>query len=537
MSETDHIAGNELLSFLDGELEAAAARRVEAHLGTCEDCRSRLQQLRSGKNAYEKYHQNVIKPSLQPTRDWPQLRFSSVAPHASKGPFVWQLAQWWAVAAAVCLAAAGFLLYQQQKPNRRMTRVLEHAMHASVPPRQRLEIRANGRSWYRPAVLSRVSHVASPGNNALERTRALFVKANYSWDDPLSARSFAAWRNQLLVKRDQVVSVHSEDGIERFYRLRTETEQGVLRSASLTLNANTFRPVEGMFHFEDREDVTMTDSGEMPEEHATAAAKPAPLPGRAALETKATPEDELHVFAALNAMGVDAGEPVTVEMDTVQQQVVVKGLGISAQREHEIRQALNQIPNTVLRFETNQPSSFERRSSASGAYSPSPPEAVQRELELRAGSAKNLQQIADRALDASSSMLAQAHALDVLAQQFPPAVETELAARDQVTLTSLRRVHVKTINEAISQVHSAIEPLLARSTPKSEDPRETQSRPPLSWQSGAKQLFEQSKLLDQDLNRLLAGDSAQPSAQDILSRLPDAIQSVERLSHLEWSVP
>jgi Putative zinc-finger len=535
MSETTHIAEKDLLLFLDGELQGAAARRVEAHLEACQDCRSRLEKLRSGTDAYEKYHQNVLKPSLQPARDWPELRLSSVAPHASKGLVIWQFAGWWAAAAAACLAA-GFLLYQQQKPGRRATRLLEHAMNASASPRQRLEIRANGQKWYRPAVLNSVSDVADSGNNGLEHTRAMFVKANYSWDDPLSARSFAAWRNRLLVKRDQVVSLRGEDGIGRFYRVRTETAQGVLRSASLTLNAHTFRPVEGMFHFEDREDVTMTDSGEMPEEPA-AATKPSPIPDRTTVETKVTPEDELRVFAALNTIGVDAGEPVTVEMDTAQHQVVVKGVGISAQRQREIRQALNRIPNASLRFETNQPAPFGKASPDSGAGSIGTPEPLRRELELKAGGAQNFQQIADRALDASSSLLAQAHALEVLAQQFPPALEMEFGAKDQLTLKSLRRVHARAIDQAISQVHSAMKPLLNQSAAKSDGARETQNAPQSSWQSGAAQLFEQSKLLDKELNRLLASDGAQQAGEDILNGLPDAIQSLEKLAHSEASAP
>lgn len=536
MSEIAHIAEKDLLLILDGELEGAAMQRVEEHLEACQDCRLRLQRLRSGAGAYQKYHEEVLKPSLQPARDWPHLRFSSLAPLGSKGRFSWHIAGWWAAAAASCLALASFLLYQQQKPNRRMTRLLEDAMHASISPRRRLEIRSNGQSWYRPAVLNRVSDVSGSGNHGLAHTRALFVKANYSWDDPLSARSFAAWRNHLLEKRDQVVSLRGEDGIGQFYRLRTETAQGVLRSASLTLNAHTFRPVEGMFHFEDREDVRMTDSGEIPEEPA-AAAKSSPIPDRTAPETKVTPEDELRVFAALNAIGVDAGEPVTVEMDTAEHQVVIRGVGISAQREREIRQALNGIPNTALRFETNQPAPFGKATSDSDAHSIGTRQPLRRELESKAGGAQNFQQIADRALDASSSLLAQAHALEVLAQQFPPAVETKFGAKDQSTLRSLRRVHATAIDQAISQVHSAMEPLLGQSAWQSEGARETPNASQSSWQSGARELFEQSKLLDQDLNRLLAGDSAQQVGEDILNRLPDAIQSLEKLAHSEASVP
>src|SRR5262249_40757881 len=124
---------------------------------------------------------------------------------------------------------------------------------------------ANGLSWYRPATLEDESaHRLATDERGLEETRALFVKANYSWGDPLSARSFAAWRRNLPSRRDHVFSIQ-DGGKNRFYRLQTQTPAGVLRMAALTLRADTLSPVKGAFHFEHQNDVTIEDAGEMPE--------------------------------------------------------------------------------------------------------------------------------------------------------------------------------------------------------------------------------------------------------------------------------
>jgi len=57
-----------------------------------------------------------------------------------------------------------------------------------------------------------------PGSqNSLQ---ALFQSAHYNWTDPLSAKSFQAWRDQLADKRDEVVEERDT------YRIRTYAGSG-----------------------------------------------------------------------------------------------------------------------------------------------------------------------------------------------------------------------------------------------------------------------------------------------------------------------
>jgi hypothetical protein len=533
MPKWSHISEKDLLRFADGEMNSDATAAIQNHLHKCDQCRMRLEELRSAAEAYAEYHTRMLKPLLDSSQEWPQLGLITSKSHPLQAQFRRSLG-WAAAALACCLIVFGFFLFRET-PHRRMTQLLAHAASVPTSPRRQLQVIWNGRSWYRPAILRRQTGgaMSAAQDSEVEHTQALFVRANYSWDDPLSARSFAAWRNQLHNKRDEVVSIQSGDGRSRFYRLRTDTSQGVLRMASLTLRADTLNTVEGKFHFEDQEDVTMADSGEMPLAQPSIAAKNKSALKEAAAESKVSPEDELRVFAALNAIGADAGEPLTVEIDPSQHHVVISGVGISGNRERQIRQALARIPNTTMHFDSGQPlptgkAIAEPHDDLTGTSAP-----LRHELESRAGGAQEFQAIADRALDASSSLLAQAHALKVLAQRFSPAVESTFGPADRVTLRSLRNGHAVTIERELFELREALAPLLTSPASQQGSSAETRNLPHASWQGGVGQLLAESKRLDESLSRLLAGSYSEQTGEDILSRLPNEMQDVEKLARAE----
>ena len=537
MLSANHLSEKDLLRFADGEMHEQAAATVEGHLHTCARCRSRLEQLKNAANDYDEYHARVLKPSFESPRDWPALHFP-VAPVNRRRKETCLLPLWATATFAAAIAVLVLFVYKET-PNRKMTTLLVHAAAVPARPHQHLQVTSNGRSWYRPAVLD----TQAAGTNfkaqdsSLEHFRTLFVKANYSWDDPLSARSFAAWRNQLHNKRDQVISVRNPDGDKPFYRLRTDTSQGVLRTASLTFEADTLNPIEGRFHFEDQEEVTMAATDELSAPQPVMAEKKPAAHRGPAVETKVSPEDELRVFAALSSIGADAGEPVKVEVDPSKRNVVVSGVGIAASREQEIRQALARIPKTVTHFESAQPLPEGKSTHALDSYSTDTAAPLRHELESKAGGAQPFQQIADRALDVSSSLFAQAHALSVLGQTFPAEIEARFDVRERATLRSLRLRHVAAIRQAISQLQDILLPLLTSPPNQQDQSREAYNLSEPSWPSGADQLFSESKRLDEALNRLLAGSYSQQTGEDILGRLPDEIQHLEKLAHAQEMAP
>jgi hypothetical protein len=137
-------------------------------------------------------------------------------------------------------------------------------------------------------------------------------------------------------------------------------------------------------------------------------------------------------------------------------------------------------------------------------------------------------------LDASSTILAQANALYVLSRKFPPPVASAFEPPERETLRSLRRRHAIAIERTTVELKEALGPLL-NSTSAGTD--ETQRRQATSWELGAAQLYEQAKLLDASLGRILAGSYSQEAGQSIWSKLPDEIQKVEALARAQESVP
>jgi hypothetical protein len=529
-----HIGDADLIQFADGELPVKAVTAAETHLRTCNKCRARLDQLKGGAAAYDEYHSHFLKPALGLPQEWSSLhdRLESF----EKPPHRWlpPATMWWAAAVlAGCAILIGWLLYHQT-PAQRMQQVLARALVVQTTPHRRLLIIANGRSWYRAATLedetARRPAADQPG---LEDTRALFVKANYSWDDPLSARSFAAWRKQLTNKRDQVLSIQDRDGNNRFYRLQTETPTGVLRSAALTLRADTLNPVRGAFHFEHQNAVIIDDAGEMPELPKELETKKNQPVERPPVIKEVSPAEELRVFSALNAIGADVGEPVTVNIDTSKQQIVIVGLGLPADRERQIRQALAPISNLTMRFTSGQPVGTGNEPPRAASYASNNSAPLRHTLEAQAGGAQQLQQLTDKALDASAAILAQANALHVLSQKFPPSVAATFSPPEQETLRSLRRRHAVAIEQATAELKDTLKPLINSTTATID---ETQSQPATSWEVGAAQLYEQAKLLDASLGRILAGSYSLETGQSIWSKLPDEIQKTGALARSQEGV-
>jgi hypothetical protein len=530
-----HISDADLVQFADGELPVRALNITEIHLRTCYKCRSRLDELKSGADTYHLYHQHVLKPNLEIQGEWPSLQARMEKLTKPRTSLMLAGAVWWSAAALLCLTVAvGWFVYREA-PSRRMQQVLARATVAHRMPHRRLQVVADGHSWYRDAMFENetVQHSLTAPQN-LTATRALFVRANYSWDDPLSVRSFSAWRRQLTEKRDEVLSIEDPEGKNRFYRLQTKTRTGYLRTAALTLRADNLNPVKGSFHFEDRRDVTMEDAGETTEAATILRGKQNHPDGRRAVIREVGPKEELRVFAALNAIGADVGEPLTVSIDSAKQHIVVGGVGLPSSRERAIRQALIPIPNLALHFTSGQAAVVSGQGAPAGTYTSDNAGPLRPLLEKRAGGAQQLQLIADRALDASSVILAQANALYVLSQKFNSSVTSAFGPSDRETLRDLRHRHATVIEQTLIELKDNLNPLFnsqISATNETKNPRAT------SWENGTGQLYEQAKLLDASLGRLLAGNYARELGENLWKQLPDEIQKMELLARSQENTP
>lgn len=532
MAKDAHVSDSELMRFLDCETGAGDASRLEAHLESCATCRARRTELQSASQAYEQFHNRVLKPALaRPEREWPRLQLPVQDSMPGNGFFRNPTLWWVSGLAAACLAIAA-IYFGGESQQQNMTRLLARAADAPLVPHRRIVLSVAGRSWSRPAVLRSRTEAAG-----LEHVEALFVKANYSWEDPLSARSFAAWRSRLREKHDRVTSVAVAGGSKTLYRVRTETRDGTLRMASLTLRIDNLAAIDGDFEFENRERVSMADTGEDVREAAPASRN------SAAGQKNKTPQtvehqisaaDKLRVFAALDEIGADAGEPLNVAPDAAKQHVIITGMGISKAREQQIREALADIPNAVVRFSSaHAPPAGGQNAAVPDVYPADANAQLRNLLEQRAGGAVQLQTITDRALEASNSLVAHAHALQVLAQNFPPEVEASFPDIDRSTLRRLRRRHAIAIEETTLGLAGAVKPLLAEPGTSVDDSQETGGEPNASWQAEAAKLFDEVRGLDQSVTNLLGANDSFEAGQETLTRLPKDLAQVEELAGRE----
>jgi hypothetical protein len=353
------------------------------------------------------------------------------------------------------------------------------------------------------------------------------VQANYSWEKPLSARSFADWRRRLPEKEDSVTSIRDLEN-RKIYRVQTRTTAGILRVASLTLQADTYHPTKADFEFQGEQPMELSERADVPENGLQEVRTVPPAPVRA-METPATPEDELRVFTALDAMGAEADEPIDVKLDTAQNTVLVTGMGIPAPRRKQIETILAGLPHTTVRFSVGQQPKDEAGSVNAATNDAIADEslAFRQRLQDRYGGARQLQAATDKALDASNGLFARSHLLFLLAREFPPGVESGLTANGGTSLLSLRQRHVGAMDYALRQLKEEVSPLLTEAAARGEATKSG------NWQSGAEDLFAATRNVDRLVSRLLAGQYTEQEGNTMLQQLPSDLSNVEALVRAE----
>ena len=315
-----------------------------------------------------------------------------------------------------------------------------------------------------------------------------------------------------------------EPGGARFYRVQTQTDAGILRSASLTLHGDDYRPVRASFDFKGESTLDVSEqpidpSGRLPPVVPSAPAK--------ILETTASPEDELRVFEALNRIGTDTEDPIDVKLDADRHQVKVTGMGLSDARQREVKTALAGVANISVHFSSAQPPASNRETAAE-----TPREAEENSLVFRnklrdrAGSERQLQAIADGAINTANSLFARAHSVQVLAQQFPPPVEAQLSSSGDTTLLMLRQRHIGAMEYALRQLQEELKPLMEADSLTAVGPGNESGVP---WQSDAPDLYETTRNLDGPVSRLLSGTYSEKAGEEMLNELPATLLKTESL--------
>ncbi len=548
-----HLDDEQLLHYADGELPARKARQVRSHLEACWQCRAELEELQKTVSECARYRKAVLETCLPPPpAPWADIyrRFAEADAALERRPLFARVAEAlasplrhpgrWLPAAVALLLLWGVFHQFRHAPSVQAAQLLRKAVVAaqSRPEKpRRIQIRTSKQR------VTRLIHAPEiPQAETLAPLEALFRAARYNWDDPLSAKSFQAWRDQLADKSDEVTTMGGQPSQEGSrYRIRTTTSSGELMAATLTLTAADFRPVVGMLEFRNAEWVEMTELPEDPQT-APAAAPPArPLASRReppAPASVATAGEELQVLAALHDVGADLGDPI--EVTRAGAHIRVSGVGVSPSRQQQVQDALGSMPRVVVEF-AEPAAAVLRPGGQDTGNAPASPEAagLQARVEKQAGGRAGFERLSADVLDASETMMARAYALRRLADRFPGEIEAQLGVEDQRLLARLHQEHAAALVRQESEIRRLIEPVLvalgASATGLAPAPTSA-----ASWQPAARELFQAARRVETLLGMMLGGASAETVSEDLpaqllssLARLRAASESYERLTKAE----
>ena len=530
-----HPEDEQLLRYADGELPARTAAEIRSHLDGCWQCRTELQELQTVIGECVKYRQNVLEPHLPPPpAPWDDLyrRFDEIDAAARRRSVIDRVidvlglplrhAKQW-IPAATAIAVIVALVYQNHfAPSVEAAELLRKASAAAdrKPVKgRRLQIRTKTRRFTRSA---RVENPVAGGVDVPASVAAMFRVAHYDWQDPLSARSYQAWRDQLSDKRDQVAKLANG------YRIETTTGSSELERATLTFSAPDLIPIEGRFEFRNHEWVEISEIAAGTEPPAAIAAAPlknAPQPARLPKpSTASSAGDELHILGALHDLGADLGDPI--EVKRAGGEILVTGIGIPAERQRQIQDALGSRPNVVLRFSDAtipplQPGDDVSRDSA--------PEAEQtdlrRKMEKQLGGRSYVEQLTRQVLEMSELLMSRAYALRRLAEQMPPEVESELNTKDRQLLFSLYHDHSVILARQESQIEEVLNPVLTSLGAAAPGTR-SQELATATWQASTEELFQAARRMDRQVAQLLDAAPADDRSEQLPSELKSSLMDL-----------
>jgi hypothetical protein len=524
-----------LLRYLDGEAPARKLRQVKRHLEACWECRTAAEELEGTIAACVHYRKDVLAAHLPaPPAPWADLsrEFDRIDAEAAAHSFSARLARWlmptpairWALSGAAVVALAAGLYYQfHETPSVQAAGLLKRAVvaaHAHPARARRIQVR------------TRSARFVMTDNRMAPVVAKMFDAARYSSDDPLSARSFEAWRETLPAKQDEVRTV--ADPVEpgkACYEIKTIAAGGELATASLMLRTTDLQPVEGRFEFRNQEWVELTD---FTEASVTEGGTPATTrleapvrrtePSRSAAVpsgSSASISEELRVLAALHDIGADLGDPVEVKL--ADGRVLVSGVGISAERQRQIHEKLDSLPGVTVQFGAAEVGQDVPSGNPPQAVAEAPKDArLQSRLEKHLGGRVELERFSGQMLDWTEAAMAHAYALRALAQRFPAASEAAgMAPADRQLLDDLARNHAANFATRIDGLHRTLAPVLV-----SLGGATAQGRPANShsdWQSAAEDAVRAGRRVEMLLSQLFGMAPETASAQNLPTELLAAL--------------
>ncbi len=525
--KTSHPGEEFLLQYADGELPSREAASVRVHLQACWRCRAEVEDLQQTITEYVRYEQAVSGTPPDPPSPWDgfEHRLDRLIAERHNFPlprtFIPVLSNLLRnrriiIAALTAAALVCFAVFElRHPPSVSAAELLQRASEREgrTAHRPRLRIKTRGRTFTRTAVARTGS---GPDSEAEAEIQSFFIAANYNWQNPLSAASFAAWRSQLSDRHDDVALQGTHE--TTVYQVRTRTRSNSLEEAILNLRANDLDVVSGAFHFRNSEWVEVAAVPDVPKplpeqpseepRHPPHSVAPAPG-GQISLDLKA-PAQELRVIAALHSAKADLGDQVELSRSDGGR-LIVTATAIAPDRRVVLETSLSHVPGISLRFlepKIDRSDTLEPQSSQSRVPTPSNADPFQRRLQESLGGVAGVARFTDHVLEASEAAIVQVHDLRRLAVLFPPEVEDGFGVNDRATLAQLRRDYVRALSTKSAELHGVLAPVfVSLGAPESSAVPQPSSSP--NWQAATETLFMAAQRLDHLLTRLLTGDGVE----------------------------
>ena len=506
---SSHPDSERLLQYVDGELSSRNAAQVRFHLEACWRCRAEIGEIQETITDYVRYEQTILTSPPEPPASWNtfEVRLDRLIAERQRTKSKALLPGWRFFAAALAAAALIFAIVELRHPQPvSAAELLQKAAQreAAAPRPVRLRIKARGRTFTRAAI---VPSGRAPQDDVETELRSMFVEARYSWEDPLSAASFAAWRKQLPDPHDDV------DRDRASYRIRTSTREGNLFEATLNLRAADLAVKSGTFRFRGSDPVEIAA---LPDEPAAPAQQTVTAPRHMPTASVPAPAEELRALAAIHSAQADLGEQIELNRDSAGH-LVVTATGLAPSRRMALRNAVAALPDISLHFQEPQidlSKPAQAETGQSRAVSPDLADPVLLKLRDALGGATALAQFTGQALEASEAAMVQVHNLRKLAVHFPPTVELPLDPGDRAILAQLRQDYAQALAARVTDLERLLTPALTSAAAPDGPQIEAPSTAP-PWQDATETLFSAEQTLDRSLTELLTGAAPAGTLADV----------------------
>jgi hypothetical protein len=528
----------DLVCYIDGELSERHRGKVASHLESCGRCRAEVDELQNSLAecvSYRNVRAAQMPEAPQPWRDL-YRDFSRIDESLANtsllgrllSPLVHSGVPRWAVVAGLAGLIVLLSLNQlRQAPSVQAATLLRKAVEFSQSqprPVRRIRVRSSRQPEFTKLTGTQASLVEVAQAQAVA---ALFQEANWDWSDPLSARSFEQWRDRQVHKTDAVTAVQNpQEPSEHLTQIRTESAEGEVTAASITLDTGNYSAVSERLEFRDSQWVELSQIAETPKEsaggfgvaHVEAPVRAAEPPSRSAAfapGSSASISDELQVLSALSEIGADLGDPV--EVNLTGGKVVVSGADVPPRRQDLIRATLANRPNVELDFSQSQSGALPASAVVAGGSVGKPVASpLESRLEKQLGSHAEFDRFSAQLQDLLEASRERVFALRNLARKFSPADEARLNAQDLSLLHDLSRKRATELTQKIASMEAILVPTLS-SLGGAAATSHTANH--ASWQSAADDLSTSAQRVDMLISQMLGmtGGNARPS--DLMTAL------------------